>query len=88
MRPAYIFAGNIILVTFECIGKFNVFFGKGDNSLDTHLGRPILFVRWPKSLNFTYAFKCYQQSWPRFSWATLYISAHADWSRASDGAHV
>jgi len=29
-----------------------------------------------KSLNFTYAFKCYQQKrkWLHFSWATLYIS--------------
>jgi len=28
-----------------------------------------------KSLNFTYAFKCYHQkcSWPHFSWPTLYI---------------
>jgi len=28
-----------------------------------------------KSLNFTYAFKCYQQKckWLHFSWATLYM---------------
>ena len=31
-----------------------------------------------KSLNFVYAFKCYQQkyvSWPHFSWTTLYTEA-------------
>ena len=30
-----------------------------------------------KSLNFTYAFKCYQQncSWLHFTWTTLYITA-------------
>jgi len=28
-----------------------------------------------KSLNFTYAFKCYQQKWPHFSWTTLYTGA-------------
>jgi len=30
-----------------------------------------------KSLNFTYAFKCYHQnvSWPHFNWTTLYIGA-------------
>jgi len=39
VRPTYIFAGNIILVTFECIGKIQCFFGKCDNSLDTHLGK-------------------------------------------------
>jgi len=39
VRPTYIFAGNIILVTFECIGKIQWFFGKCDNSLDTHLGK-------------------------------------------------
>jgi len=28
-----------------------------------------------KSLNFTYALKCYDQkcSWPHFSWPTLYV---------------
>jgi len=25
VRPTYIFAGNIILVTFECIGKIKCF---------------------------------------------------------------
>ena len=32
---------------------------------------------YQKSLNFTYAFKCYQQKcqWLHFSWATLYIYA-------------
>ena len=25
VRPTYIFAGNIILVTFECIGKIQCF---------------------------------------------------------------
>jgi len=34
-----IFAGNIILVTFEWIVKIQLFFGKCDNSLDTHLGK-------------------------------------------------
>jgi len=38
VRITYIFAGNIILVTFECTGKFNGF-GKCDNSLDTHPGK-------------------------------------------------
>jgi len=50
-----------------------VFFGKCDNSLDTHLGKRknlifnIVHQMAKKSLNFTYAFKCYQQSWPHFS---------------------
>jgi len=32
-----------------------------------------------KSLNFTYAFKCYQQKckWLHFSWATLYVLAES-----------
>jgi len=34
-----LFAGNIILVTFECIGKIQWFFAKCDSSLDTHLGK-------------------------------------------------
>jgi len=39
---------------------------------------PLLVVcslHLPKSLNFTYTFKCYQQncSWLHFSWTTLYI---------------
>ena len=39
VRPTYIFAGNIILVTFECIGKIQCFFGKCDDSLNTHFGK-------------------------------------------------
>jgi len=55
VKPTYILAGNIIFVTFECIGKIQCFFGKCDNSLDTHLGKRknlILFVRWPKIIEF------------------------------------
>jgi len=37
VKPTYIFAGNIILVT--CIGKIQCFWQKCDNSLDTHLGK-------------------------------------------------
>ena len=42
-----------------------------------HLGGPPLLLcslHLPKSLNFTYAFKCYQQncSWLHFTWTTLY----------------
>jgi len=40
-----------------------------------------LLSHLPKSTEFTYAFKCYQNnvtsknvSWPHFSWATLYMS--------------
>jgi len=40
-----------------------------------------LLSHLPKTLNFTYAFKCYQNnvtsknvSWPHFSWATMYIT--------------
>jgi len=54
-------------------------FGKFDNSLDTYLGKRKYLIfncssDGQKSLNFTCAFKCYQQSWLHFSWATLYIS--------------
>jgi len=58
VRPTYIFAGNVILVTFEWIGKIQCFFGKCDNSLAAHtLGSVkikylILFVRWPKIIRF------------------------------------
>ena len=62
MRPTYIFAGNIILVTFECIGLGKIFnvFDIGhicDNGLNTHLGKRKnlilkLFVRWPKIIEF------------------------------------
>jgi len=38
----------------------------------------------PKSLNFIYAFKCYQQivinaglSWPHFSWPTLFVCIYS-----------
>ena len=39
VRPTYNFAGNIILVTCECLGKIQWFFGKYDKGLDTHLGK-------------------------------------------------
>jgi len=33
----------------------------------------ILFVRWSKIIEFYLHIQiCYQQSWPHFSWATLY----------------
>jgi len=38
-----------------------------------------------KSLNFTCTFKCYQQSWAQFSWATLYTMLRLWWS-ASRGS--
>ena len=38
VKPTYIFAGNIISVTLECIGKIQRFLANV-NSLDTHLGK-------------------------------------------------
>jgi len=32
-----------------------------------------LFIRWPKIIEFYLCIQSYQQSWPHFSWATLYM---------------
>ena len=57
MRLIYVFAGNIILVTFECIGKIQCFFADVITVKTHTLGSVkiyylILFVRWPKIIEF------------------------------------